>query len=320
MARLSEKPIYLKQNPYRGPNAHLLSLQQTPRPNVSLWHSFHNQLIVFMTQAITKVLPQGYVAINDQSLQIQARLPNRNIETLPPRYPDVAVYARTVTRTHQTGESAILNPDLFIPYEAAAPNFELDAVVIYQATDNEELRMPIVRIELLSPSNKPNGGDVNGYLRARDVSLASGTILYELDILHESASPLRGIPVYPDQSESHPYTIAVTDPGRFPIEMLVKGFNVDERFPPFDIVLLGTDRVHNFDLTDAYNNAFGASDWAALIDYADDPDPRRALVMKQKFNRSVPPALAAYSPVDQARIAERMRAIVASVENPTAAP
>ena len=75
MARLQEQPIRLKQNPYRGPNAHLLSLQQTPdRDNAGLWHSFHSDYITYSVEWLNANLPDGYSALSEQSLQIEISL------------------------------------------------------------------------------------------------------------------------------------------------------------------------------------------------------------------------------------------------------
>src|SRR5215475_4166365 len=92
----SNAVIQSSLNQYRGPNAHLLSLQQTPRPNVSLWKSFHSDYITYISAALNLRLPPGYVAVTDQSLLIQLEPFEGDATLLPPRYPDSTVYISSI--------------------------------------------------------------------------------------------------------------------------------------------------------------------------------------------------------------------------------
>ncbi len=90
---------------------------------------------------------------------------------------------------------------------------------------------------------------------------------------------------------------------------------MDDPFPLINIVLLGSDVVTDFDLGIPYNEAFQRGRWDKRVDYANEPDPDRARVMKNKRNRDVPPAIDTYSSADQERIRAKMREVVDAVQH-----
>lgn len=135
-------------------------------------------------------------------------------------------------------------------------------------------------------------------------------MLYEVDLLHEIASPLEEIPIYPHEPGSHPYYIAATDPRLTPIETWVKGFDVDEPFPLINIPLVGEDIVRDFSLGEAYNETVDLRRLWKFVDYPADPDPERQRMVEEKLNRDVPPAIETYSPADQERIHAKIQEVV----------
>ncbi len=310
MPRVSDQPIQIRNNPYHGPNAHLLSLQQTPRPNAGgTWHSFHNTYIAAITFALNDRLPEGYTAVGEQSLQIEIELPTLDVERLPHRLPDVSTYQNKGYQPARRDRSltAITAPNLVFPIEDSQFDTELTAISIYKAVPHLEPGQIVARIEVLSPANKRDGRGFAVYRKGRFDAIQSGTLLYELDLLHETAAPLYEIPVYWTDDGSHPYYIAATDPRQ--AETQVKFFEVDDPFPMVNILLLGDDRVQDFDFGVPYNETFERGRWGRLIDYADDPDPTRQQIMQEKLGHDVPPALATYSLVDQQRIHAKMIAL-----------
>lgn len=150
-----------------------------------------------------------------------------------------------------------------------------------------------MRIELLSPINKEGDGKA-AYLKNRFEAITSGTKRYEIDLLHETRSPL-SIPRYSRDEGSQAYSIAVTDPTGVDFyssnaETLVKGFNVDEPFPRINIPLLNDDAVLNFDLGVPYNETFIGLKCGSLIDYALPPDPKReAELGNRQWTGTAPP-------------------------------
>lgn len=122
--------LRFKTNQYLGPNAHLLSLQQTPRENATTWRPFHFSYATSLTYALNRQLPEGYIALNEQSLQT---------ERLPANYLDGAI-------------SALTNTPTWVVLVMESEN-ELSAVVIrmerYSAADQERIRARMAMIARL---------------------------------------------------------------------------------------------------------------------------------------------------------------------------
>ncbi len=114
MPRLSKQPIKSRKNEYKGPNAHLLSLQQTPRPDAEMWHSFHGEYIAAITFALNERLPEGYTAYGDQSLQVELEWPDM-IEKRPLRIPDVSAYREPDYQATSQTRTGIQYPSLVFP-------------------------------------------------------------------------------------------------------------------------------------------------------------------------------------------------------------
>lgn len=315
MPRLSDQPIRLKHNAYRGPNAHLLSLQQTPRPDAGgLWHSFHSAFITHIAEWLNAHLPNGYFVLSEQSLQITISF-SAGDERLPPRIPDATIY-RASSSGSPNLVMAIPIPDMVVSIDDDyQQDSQINAVVIYKGVSHLDLGEPIVRIEVLSAANKRDGSGLGAYQRGRFDTFRSGVILYELDLLHEFASPLESISAYPKTDKSRPYYVAATDPHQAVLETRVKFFDVDDPFPVVNIPLYADEVLRDFDFGIPYNTTFELGPWGRLVDYGDEPDPTRQQVMQQKLKRSVPSALDTYSAADQVRIMDRMRAVVASVQS-----
>lgn len=130
--------IFLRENPYRGVNAHLHSYLQNEQ---GVWKVFHNKHIADIAEALDRLLPPGYEVILICSLQIE-----------PVDFDDDA---------------------------------ELSALEIRELAGPGE-GVPVTRLELLSPTNKPPG---DGYLQYREkhiVTIEQGVPLVELDYLHQT--------------------------------------------------------------------------------------------------------------------------------------
>ena len=66
------------KNPYKGINAHLNSLLQTSatESQPALWSSFHASHINHIADFLNDALPDGYIALSEQSLQVRTELDN----------------------------------------------------------------------------------------------------------------------------------------------------------------------------------------------------------------------------------------------------
>jgi hypothetical protein len=268
-------PIYRKDNPYRGVNAHFNSLLQNMEGG---WPTFHAPHITHLTEALNETLPDNYYAVSEQSLQIELL----GIDSSKVR-PDV-----TVLRRHATPiESQQSTPKLATPLlEIAAADLmleedELMAVMVYRRPDE-----PVTRIELLSPTNKTT--HQAHYLTARQKTLHLGLNLVEIDYLHETP-PLFGDILAKDNLAAYPYLVMVTDPTPTPDSesgvAQFYGFHVDEPMVGVPIPLAEQTYIA-LDLSAVYNVTFSKDRRPSfMVDY-----------------EQLPLNLEAYSPADQAKI------------------
>ncbi|MDX1994914.1 MAG: DUF4058 family protein [bacterium] len=293
--------IYAQRNLYTGINPHLNSILQTPGADgvYASWRGFHGHYIARIMEVLNAQLPEGYVAVNEQSLQVIGEEEGGTRRKEFP-VPDVSLFQRNPSQT-SSGVAVLEEPS----WEAALSDTlvmdeELLSVHIYQQGAGDGLWGRLVtRIELLSPSNKPGGSNDYAYNAKRYEALQTGIPLVEIDLLHERPSPLVGLPVYPQQENSHPYSIAVSDPrpsftdGR----ARVFGFDVDQPVPTLYIPLADQERFP-FNFGDPYQQAYESGPWGRLVNYAQEP-----------------PCMNTYSLPDQQAIRTRMKAIAAEGES-----
>jgi hypothetical protein len=287
--------IHLRQNQYLGVNAHLHSaLQNEPGG----WKVFHSAHINDLARAIDAKLPPGYEVALEKSLQIVEYHPDTGVRVRRRPEPDVTIYevdpsARSAISSF--GSAAV--PTLILPAIETVEHDEelyLTSVLIYGANESE--RKAVTRIELLSPTNKPPGDGYLQYREKRNATLEAGTPLIEIDYLHETPSPIKGIPSYPDrEAKSYPYYFAITDT-RVSLEegeTRVFAFAVDEAIRILDIPLAG-DEILTLDLNPVYNQTFESlSYFSNRVDYEQQP---------VRFDT--------YSEADQQRIRARMAEVL----------
>jgi hypothetical protein len=293
------KPVRSIKNQYAGINAHLHSQWQSQ----SGWNEFHTNHIADLTRLMRAALyPMGYTAHTEQSLQIR-----RMGETRAPRA-DVLIVDEKTLRVYQPVQSYTEDAqDLVAPIPVALGllDEELDyhkAVAIYRTGSGpDEHGTPVAWVELLSPANKPGGGDWPHYRQKREALLSAGIVFVEMDYLHETPPTLdivahyrtRGV-TQPPQPGAHAYRIAVIDPRPAFREgqARVRQFDVDDPLPTVNIPL-NADDVLAFDFGTAYTKTFGEMLYGNEVDYRDLP---------LNFDR--------YSEADQARITARMLAVL----------
>lgn len=288
--------IHSRKNQYFGINAHANSLLQDPDFG---WQSFHHDHITDLTRAINDVLPSGYIAISERSLQIQEWHAADSTGQVRYPQPDVTVFERERSRTQFS---------VFVPFHSIGTitpvietmdisDDELGATVIYKIQESARRGKPITRIELLSPANKPPQSGYPQYRDKRNTTLRSGMPLIEIDYLHQQPSVNKSLASYPQAADSHPYNVIVN----YPQPSIYDGFSqtitfdVDEVIPKFDIPLDEGHRVTDFDLNKVYNFTFGQA-----LDLITDTD-----------YEVLPMRIETYSEVDQARIRRRMQTIIA---------
>ena len=98
--------IRSKKNQYPGINAHANSWMQNRSGE---WGSFHHDHITDITRALNQVLPAGYEARSERSLQIQEIISNRQDNTVRERNrypsPDSTAFDHDRTRKASTKRS-----------------------------------------------------------------------------------------------------------------------------------------------------------------------------------------------------------------------
>lgn len=209
-----------------------------------------------MLFSLNALLPPRCYASTEETFQITRRQDKATIGA------DVMVVR---TQSEQTGTprpaAQVNTPTLVMPAATAEELVEAEefnSLVIYRI---DEAEVPVTRIELLSPANKPAGSHYLLYLRKRIETLQSGLRLVEIDYLHTIRPVIRRIPSYPDRAHgAYPYTITVTDPRPDPEEgeMKVYGFGVLDPLPVIEIPLANSDTVA-LDMGAVYQTTFNSS-------------------------------------------------------------
>lgn len=247
------------ENPYKGINAHFHSLVQS-RVGISpsLWTSFHASHIATLVAALNRALPLNYLARVEQSLQIWT---GKILED------EVNGDSFSSELTGDTSPVLIIH----LPNQPGE-EITIPSVAIYQVHERELSSKPVTRIELISPNSKHGGRGLDGYRKNRLSAILGGTSLIELDYLHESKSPLFGIPTYPDERNSQPYYLAMTDcRSGYPKEMRAYMRAVNQPLPSELPVPLAGDESIVLDCEAAYQETFQSGRWGIQLDYSQSP-------------------------------------------------
>jgi Protein of unknown function (DUF4058) len=288
-------PIHARLNQYRGVNAHLHSHFQA----YGEWESFHTAFIPSLANAIDRQLPDTYLVNLEKSLQIREYHPDTGEKILVSKKPDLSIYQQASSNI-PSGQAITPYPEatLTIPMVDTLLDREsyLTTLVIYKIESDHLLGKPITQLELLSPSNKVGGSGYFQYLAKREIILMAGLNLVEIDLLHETESPIPGIAKYP-KDNPYPYYLTVNDPhpSLNEAQTLVYGFSVDEPFPQIQLPLADNDSLM-LDITPVYHQvARSLRAFSMMVDYEQLPEQFRS-----------------YSPSDQERIRARMQAVMSA--------
>jgi hypothetical protein len=291
-----DEPIRTVVNQYRGINPHLNGALQTPGSEelgLSIWPGFHSRHVTHIADFLTEQLPPHYIAQAEQSLQILTEDIEAELRSRKPR-PDITIYGEAPA--HAPTMVAVERGSIALDDTLDLSEDFVTAVVIRDIREDDRLGKIVARIELLSPSNKPDHASYEFYRKARNDALYSRIPLIELDYLHESPPTPMRYPIYPKQPGSHPYNIFVSDPrpsvseGRF----VPYGFDVDDSFPMVVIPLSG-DETLKFDFGAVYQYTYKRGRWGMWLNLVDYSQP--------------PLRLHTYSEADQERIRRRMATI-----------
>lgn len=263
----------MSQNPYSGINAHINSLLQTPGTpgQPAIWPSFHSRHVAHLADFLNMILPEQYVAHNEQSLQVRGSDFGSAIRVQHPK-PDISV-----TRWREDGEpvasDVVLKPSLSLSLDETVDLDDwLKAVIVRRVSSQTILGDVVLRIELLSSTNKPGGSGAALYRQKRFEALQTGIPLIEIDYLHETPSPLHNVPVYPHDDDAKPYYVAISDPRPSWQQGQVNVYQWSVRDPlPQIPVLLADDDTLIYDLNPVYQHTFTAGRWHHYVDYTHVP-------------------------------------------------
>lgn len=261
------------KNLYPGINPHLNSVLQSPNGG---WQSFDAEYIIKLMDELDQVLPENYYPVAERSIQIGWVNPDDPFESGSRHTrPDVLVLQKNPALS-PTVAAAGRQPTLLLPaLDQFDDDYDLTAIVIYHADTQRLKDKPILRLEVLSPANKPGGSHHDKYMSNRRQTLYSGLGVVELDWLHETPPLLSAIPSYPDgEPDAYPYSILVTDPYPTPVRgyTAVYGFRVSESIPEVNIPLAGGDYTL-VDFGRVYNQTVEPRRvFARLTDYGQQPE------------------------------------------------
>jgi Protein of unknown function (DUF4058) len=255
--------IYSEKNLYPGINPHLNSMLQQPDGD---WQSFHAYHLINIAQILNQILPSGYKAKPEQSLQI--KIYNPPDEIISKSRGDVLIIREHPFHEQPTASVERSAPTLTLPMTQVITEMdELTALVIYKGNK------PITRIELLSPANKPPGSHYPNYLAKRNETLYSGLRFVEIDYLHERRPTTHQLFSYADnENGAYPYHVIVFDPrptfeqGKIDFY----GFGALSPMPLVPIPLDGDENV-KFDFGEAYNMTFSERPFCEEVDYTHEP-------------------------------------------------
>jgi hypothetical protein len=263
--------LFSRHNLYPGINAHLNSFLQETGGG---WSGFHTHHLVHIFEAINLVLPKGYYAVLEQSLQI-----TEDFASIEPQLrrrkpmPDITIVERYQAQgTQQVLSNAI--PTLIFALEETSEEEYASAIVIYELMGQNYPGKPLTRLELLSNANKPPHKYHADYLSKRHQTLQSGIVLVEVDYLHQKRPIVWQVPSYIDlDSDSYPYYVLISLPQPTLQEGSgsVFGIEVTSPLPVIDIPL-GTKNTISLAFQTIYNRTYEANRlYSEMVNYAEEP-------------------------------------------------
>lgn len=247
-----------RDNLFTGVNPLLMSRLQARGE----FEGFHNYYLIELASYLNTVLPSNYQANPEAKLTLLYR---NFANPTQPRKPDITIERDktpyTITPTLEETVS-----DLIIPLDDVALEDEDMVVLISQISDEF---VPLVVIEMLSPSNKVSRGKID-YLQKRKEFLQNNLVLLEIDLLHATPSPIEKMPIYPYHEDATPYYIALSNPNMENPHTSVYRFGINQLMPKIKIPLTDGDSVLcNFD--EIYQSAFFKGRYGNKVNYENTP-------------------------------------------------
>lgn len=225
----------------------------------SIWPDCHSGLILAMRAYLTVHLPERYSAWTDRNVWVYE--------------PDTATRSQIkkpdvfVTESHRPGNGAGGVATLEAPARAMLPVVRREGNRFIRIVDRQSRRV-VTAIELLSPANKDPHQDREAYLGKRNLYLATGTNLVEIDLLREGERMPMGEPPPPNAD----YYVVVIRAVDFPTTAIWH-FSVRDPLPPVPVPLNPEDQPVELPLKTCFDRAYDEAPYRKELDYANEAAP-----------------------------------------------
>ena len=245
----------LPENPFPGMNPYL--------EHPGIWPDVHNRIIVALSSDLGRRLRPEYRVTTQERVYVLSEPGGNGNGSASFRVADAAVLSVAAG----SGQ-AMRNPEPERSQDAIAvqlPATELfkERYLEVRRVDNRQV---VVVIELLSPTNKDDGGGHSDYLAKRASVLSSATHLVEIDLLRAG----RRMPVIGDVPDYH-YRILVANARRNEPVADLYAFDFRRDIPDFVMPLAKDAEGIAVNLNAVVNAVYADGSFDLDIDYQQDP-------------------------------------------------
>lgn len=226
----------------------------------SIWPDCHAGLIAAISADLNAHLPERYSAWKDRNVWVYE--PDAETRTRMKR-PDVFV-----TEHARSGSDAGTVAVLPAPATSVLPVIRREGNRFIRIIDRQSRRV-VTGIEVLSPANKDPHQDREAYLAKRNLYLATGTNLVEIDLLRHGERLPMGEPA-PRQADYYVFICRASD---FP-STAIWPLSVRDSLPSIPIPLNPEDAPVMLNLSACFERAYDEAPYRKEIDYTQPPVPR----------------------------------------------
>lgn len=232
-----------------------------------IFHELHTQMLASAQRLLQPQLRPNYIARLERHLS-EGSVWEMGIGSLHRKEPDVTVIEYPTAGSGISDPSNIATPTATGLEELDEEELELRKqrrIVIYV---DDQPRLAVTSIELLSPTNKEKGSlGEQRYLEKRSSALHGGLNWVEIDLLRGGRRP--PIPVDHPPSLYACYTARATETGW---EHQVFSWGLRDRLPGLPVPLLGEDRAV-LDVQRCFDEAYDAAAADTEAGYNSNPPP-----------------------------------------------
>jgi hypothetical protein len=225
------------------------------------WQGFHTSMQSAMRAQLTPQLPPGFYADIEQHVWFREDGPR---EGLTLARPDLYVLEGPTGKARRPtgGGVAVAEPTARLTQPSLVREVGRHAIRIREGRGGRV----VTAIELLSPSNKESGGELERYVLKRSEFLANNTSLVEIDLLRRGQRlPFVDVP-------DGDYYIYVTDAAWYS-EVSVWAFTVRNPIPPVPVPLPHPHPPVSLSLRPCIDRVYKEADYGPQIAYGQPTKP-----------------------------------------------